>query len=136
MVWADLLAALFVGVILTTIFAMIMNGNGEIRGWSWGMLGFFFLVFMAAWAGGVWITDMGPRVLGTPFIAIALVGLIVALLLLSAAPGEYWKRWPRLYYDNETGAFPARYTNLAFYWITILMLVALVIVGYMQSFEM
>lgn len=52
---------------------------------------FFLIIFFAAWAGGVWVTPVGPVFLGVYWLTFFIVGLVFALLLealnaLSGAP--------------------------------------------------
>jgi hypothetical protein len=45
---------------------------------------FFALIFLAAWAGGVWIAPMGPVLFGVYWVPFVVFGLIFALLLAAA----------------------------------------------------
>lgn len=82
MLFIDLLFALVVALGLTLIFAGLFRNAGP---WAlWWM--FLLLVFLAAWAGGVWITPIGPQLFGRYWLPFLLAGLFFALLLAAAAP--------------------------------------------------
>jgi hypothetical protein len=78
----DLVCGLFVGLILTLVFT-----GGLPRQGRWANFIFFFgIVFLAAWAGGVWITPVGTSFWGVYWLSFVLVGLIVALVLAQGLP--------------------------------------------------
>jgi hypothetical protein len=82
--FVDLVAALFFGLLLTIIF------TGGVRRDLWANFFFFFLVvFLAAWAGGVWIGPVGPPFWGIYWVSFLIVGLFFALILAaSMGPGH------------------------------------------------
>jgi hypothetical protein len=43
---------------------------------------FFLVVFVATWAGGVWITPFGPVILNLSVFPFVVTGLLIALLLM------------------------------------------------------
>ncbi|MFW6163994.1 MAG: hypothetical protein ACODAJ_14605, partial [Planctomycetota bacterium] len=69
-------------------FTVILAG---VLGWRhprveapWAAALFVFLVlFLAAWAGGVWLMPFGPVLWGSRWLPFVLVGLVVALILLA-----------------------------------------------------
>lgn len=76
MILAEAVFALAVAFFLTVIFVAL---GLCARSWR-RILVFFSLVFLAAWAGGIWITPVGPRFLGVYWLSFFVVGLIFALL--------------------------------------------------------
>jgi hypothetical protein len=44
----------------------------------------FMILFLAVWAGGVWITPFGPALWGVYWLPFVVVGILTALLLLAA----------------------------------------------------
>jgi hypothetical protein len=82
MVFPDLLFALVIGLILTGIFAFGFGRRGP-----WASVPIFFLVvFLAAWVGGAWAAPVGPLLWGGYWLPFAFMGLLIALLLVAAAP--------------------------------------------------
>jgi hypothetical protein len=76
MVFADIVFALAIALFLTVVIAVM----GRARTWKKSIL-FFFIVFLAAWAGGLWITPVGPTFLGVYWVSFFVVGIIFALVL-------------------------------------------------------
>jgi hypothetical protein len=75
------LLAFTVAVLLTAVFAGLVGRSGP---WASAWL-FFLVLFFASWAGGLWITPIGPSVWGIYWFPFLFVGVVVALLLASAA---------------------------------------------------
>ncbi len=76
MILIEAVFALAIAFILTVIFVVLGRRAKSRR----GILVFFSLVFLAAWAGGVWITPVGSRFLGVYWLSSFAAGLIFALL--------------------------------------------------------
>jgi hypothetical protein len=76
MILADGVFALAIAFFLTVIFVVL---GRRARSWH-RIIIFFVLVFLAAWAGGVWIGPVGPAILGVYWLSFFVVGLIFALL--------------------------------------------------------
>jgi hypothetical protein len=73
----DLMLVLFITLILTLIFAVGLRRQS----WGGGLIVFFLILFLATWAGGVWITPFGPLWFGISWLPFLFVGLVIALLL-------------------------------------------------------
>jgi hypothetical protein len=77
LIFAELIFSLAIALFLTIVFAVVGK-----RAKSAGRIALFFvIVFLACWAGGVWITPVGPAFLGVYWVAFFVVGLVFALLL-------------------------------------------------------
>jgi hypothetical protein len=74
---ADAIFALGIAFFLTVVFAVLGRRARSRR----GLTLFFLIVFLAGWAGGVWISPVGPSWLGVYWLSFFIVGLIFALLL-------------------------------------------------------
>ena len=85
MFFVDVLGALLVAVILSVIFIRGFRRQGP---WA-SYLIFFIVVFLAAWAGGVWVTPGELEPWGPYWLPFLFVGLIFALLLAAAAPPRH-----------------------------------------------
>jgi hypothetical protein len=121
----DLLFALVVALLLTAVFSLGFRNPGP-----WGVWWVFLLViFLAAWAGGVWVTPFGPPLFDTYWLPILFVGLFFALLLAAIPP------YPRPTY--EPGVPPAGGTAEGaavalgtFFWVLILGFALVIILAY------
>lgn len=80
MVFVDMLFAFLVAVFLSAIFAVGFRRRGP---WT-DFIAFFTIVFLAAWAGGVWATPVGRSVWGVYWLPFLFVGFVIALLLAAS----------------------------------------------------
>ena len=80
----DFFFALAIAGIVTALFALLLGRRGP---WASSPL-FFLLIFLAAWAGGVWITPVGPSVWGLYWLPFLVVAVLFALLLAAVTPPE------------------------------------------------
>ncbi len=76
MIFAEGIFALGIAFFLTVVFVVLGRRARSGR----QILVFFVLVFLAAWAGGVWVAPIGPRIMGVYWLSFFVVGLIFALL--------------------------------------------------------
>jgi hypothetical protein len=84
MILNDVLMALAVALLVTLIFSAVLRTRGP---WA-STLVFFVLVFLASWAGGLWITPFGPPLFGIYWLSFLVVGVLFALLL-AVMPGQH-----------------------------------------------
>ncbi len=89
MIFVDFAMALCVVAVCTAILVAIVGWDGYAAGgWPTAVV-VFGLFLLIVWVGGIWLTPIGPNLLGpaaawTPFI---IVGFMVALLWAAAAAG-------------------------------------------------
>lgn len=122
----DVLLALGIGLVFTVIFAGLLGRSGP-----WASVPVFFaIIFLAAWAGGVWITPIGPALFGVYWLPFVVFGLIFALLLAAAVrpqgavvAGEGKEEGGK----EEHGAAPFD----PFFFGLIGLLIAAIVVGYL-----
>ena len=80
MFFIDLLFAFFFALLLAAVFGFAFRSRGP-----WGSIWLFFLIlFLATWAGGVWVTPIGAPVWGAYWIPFLFVAIIFALILSAA----------------------------------------------------
>lgn len=121
------LFAFAVAALLTGLFAGLFGRSGP---WASAWL-FFLVLFFASWAGGLWITPIGPSVWGIYWFPFLFVGLIFALMLASVdGPAD-----PAPPASRPEGAGPeapavtaALVTTLV--WVLLLVLVLPIVVAY------
>jgi len=76
----ELAVSLAVAFALSVIFALATWRHGRRKGIFW----LFVILFVATWAGGVWVKPFGPVLWGIHWLSFLLVGLVVALILAVA----------------------------------------------------
>ena len=125
-----LLFALGTAVILSLIFAF---GFGRRRVWP-SVLIFFIIIFLAAWAGGIWLTPLGPPLGEGYWLSFVIAGLIVALVLAAPAPPPSRSRRstvelvePREEESEETAAY---WVVGIFFWFLIIVLIVAIVWRY------
>ena len=127
MFFSGLLFALVIACLLTLIFAIGFRRQG----WGIGLMIFFLVLFLATWAGGVWLTPIGPVWWGVPWLSFLLVGIVMALLLVALIPDGRRAR-PAADPTRETPA--ERDTLVAidiFFWVLIAGLFVTIIIRYL-----
>lgn len=120
----DFLSALIIALLIAAVF----SGLGRQGPWaSFWIL--FLILFLAAWAGGIWVQPMGPPVWGLYWIPFLCVALLFALILAAATPprrppgatgGENVR-------EDTSGAALALE---AFFWIWVIVLALLIFSHY------
>jgi hypothetical protein len=76
MIITESLFALAVALFLTAVFA-VAGRQAKSR---WRVILFSLVVFLGAWAGGIWITPVGPTILGVYWLSFFGVGLVLQLV--------------------------------------------------------
>lgn len=127
MFFPGLLFALVIACLLTLIFAIGFRRQG----WGIGLMLFFLILFLATWAGGLWITPIGPLWWGIPWLSFLWVGIIMALLLAALIPDGR---------RSQAGGVPKRPTAAEadtlmaidiFFWVLIAGLLVTIIIRYL-----
>jgi MFS family permease len=96
MIFGDFLMAL----IIALFFTIVLTVSGKkYRSWK-RIIVIFLIMLFASWAGGVWITPVGPAFLGIYWLSFFIVALILALTLetisaLHATPSDIDKKETR-----------------------------------------
>jgi hypothetical protein len=117
MLFADLLVALFIGLVIVGVASYAFNTKGPWDSFLW----FFVVVALFAWAGGVWVTPFGPSWGGIGWLPILFMGILAAVLLTAASPKSYHRL---IRGKNGRPAFPGKNVIAVdlFFWILILCL--------------
>ncbi|MFO7985832.1 MAG: hypothetical protein R6U38_08190 [Desulfatiglandaceae bacterium] len=123
----DFLIALLIALLLTAIFA------GALRGHRFGtaLIFFFVVLLLGTWAGGVWITPLGPRLWGVSWLSFVLVGLFFALVLTAALPPDPGRRPPKPASRTEENAAPIVMFGL-FFWVLIVASIVAITAHYLR----
>lgn len=124
MLLLELMLAFFVALVLAVLLAYPFGRTGP--GPLNGLLFFFVLLFLAVWAGGAWLTPVGPPAWGVPWVGFVLVGVILAMILTAAAPPR-----PTRSADPDSPVAEAAALSLGlFFYLAIFALLAAIIYNY------
>jgi hypothetical protein len=128
MFFVHLLFALFVALILSAVFAIGFRKTGP---WE-NIFILFMLIFLISWAGGVWLTPMGPPLWGAYWLPFLLVGVIVALLLAAVPLGRKRESTVELVdvKKEEKEEKAALMIMGTFFWILVLALITVLFFRY------
>jgi hypothetical protein len=84
MILLDFVIAFFVALLLSLVVFVGLRRTGP-----WASFLFLFLaLFLATWAGGIWITPIGQPLGGSYWLPFLMAGVVFALLLASITPAD------------------------------------------------
>jgi hypothetical protein len=126
MIFAELVFALVVALFFTLIFTVAVRRVRSKR----RVFVFFTVVFLAAWAGGIWVTPAGPSFLGIYWLSFLIVGLILALLFETITVLARPRKWPQAEQKQEAEEIEAELS--VFFFILFVAFVILIVVGYLH----
>jgi len=79
--------------IIALLFSAIFFSGFRRQGFGTGLFILFLVLFLATWAGGVWVTPVGPLLWGASWLSFVVVGFFIALLLSLLIPsGKSYSR--------------------------------------------
>ncbi len=120
------LFSIMIALFFTAIFSYGFKNKGPWNNaWS-----FFLILFLAVWAGGIWITPFGPEWKNVAFAPLIVMGVFIATLLAATTPPE--KRKVIL---EEKANIPNAYEKSilvigVFFWILIILLIGAILLNY------
>lgn len=129
MFFTPLLVAFLLAIILTLLLAVGFRGQS----WGAGLLFFFLILFLATWAGGLWLTPVGPIMLGVPWMSFLLVALIVGLILVSLTPDGRRRRGKPIASEKVSAQAETAIAVDVFFWILIGGLLIAIVARYMVA---
>lgn len=124
----QLVFTLLMALVFTLVFAVGLRRTGP---WS-NVLAFFAVVFLAAWAGGLWISPAGPVFMGIYWLPIVLIPFLVGLLLAAVPPQP--PRHVETISEAEEQAQQHRAAVRvfdAFFWMLLVGFTAVIVLGYL-----
>jgi len=132
MVIPEFFVSFVIAVVLTGVYMLLTRGTGRRTGIVW----LFLMIFLAVWAGGVWLRPFGPTVWGIHWMVFLLVGLIIVLFLFILIP----RKAPRgrletldmlESIEKEKQLEKVAYITLSiFFWILLSLLVIAILLRY------
>jgi small-conductance mechanosensitive channel len=119
----EIVAALVMALVITIFFSAVLRHKGP-----WGAVWLVFVtIFLASWAGYLWINPFGPMVLGVSIAPIFVVGLIFAFILAAVSVPQ--PRFKRKTPETEE-ADSATVAIGIFFWIVLIILIVAIAAGY------
>lgn len=128
--FGHLLVALFFALLFTFIFAAGFRRRGP---WA-SLVLFFVVIFLATWAGGIWLHPIGLPVWGVHWMAFLFVGLVISLVLAAAVPSR--QEAPSIELVDPEQERADRRAALGalgvFFWVLIIALIVAIIARYVS----
>jgi hypothetical protein len=89
MFWVDLIFIIVFAALLSSLIGYGLGWRHPARADATGsaVLFMFFILFFIMLAANTWLQPWGPVVVGTPWLSLLVVGLVVCLLETPPAPG-------------------------------------------------
>ncbi len=122
----ELIFAFFMAFLFTLIFAVGLQRRGP---WA-SLWAFFLVIFLAAWAGGLWISPAGPLFVGIYWLPIILVAFVFAVLL--AGVGRPGRPQPKVETITEVKEEETAVEKVfdVFFWLLLISLILIIVLGY------
>jgi hypothetical protein len=80
----ELIVSLVVALALSVGFVLATRNQGRRRGFLW----LFLLIFVATWAGGIWLQPIGPTIGGIRWLQFLVSGLVIVGLMALFTPNR------------------------------------------------
>ncbi|MGM0428629.1 MAG: hypothetical protein ACQEQ7_15505 [Thermodesulfobacteriota bacterium] len=77
MMGLQLITALVIALLMT-LFCLLVHGRQGRKG---GLVWHFLVIFLATWAGGIWLRAFGPSLWGVHWLNFLMVGIVVTLII-------------------------------------------------------
>jgi cytochrome bd-type quinol oxidase subunit 1 len=122
----EALFALAMAVLFTIIFTLGFQRRGP---WSSTLL-FFIVVFLAAWAGSLWISPIGPAFAGIYWVPIVAVALLFALMLSTMLPRRPPTQKVETISQVKRDEKVTERVFDAFFWMLVVGLGIIILLGY------
>jgi hypothetical protein len=130
------LVAVTVSLALVWVFGWRHPRRADSRPLTWMFV--FLILFLGAWAGGLWLTPIGPLLWGTYWIPSLVVAILIAFVIAAVTPSRP-PRGDRVPGERPTAAgrhaeaqkrVNANVLFGGFFWILIIALMAAVFMAY------
>lgn len=122
----EALFALLMAVLFTAVFTVGFQRRGP---WS-SVLIFFLVVFLAAWAGSLWISPAGPVFMGIFWVPIVSVAFIFAVLLSTALPRRPPTQRVETISQVKREEKVTRWVFDVFFWTLLIGFLVIIVLGY------
>jgi len=122
---------LFIALVVATILVAVLGAGFRRLPVGTVLLAMFAVLFLATWAGGIWLAPSGSRLVFPYVVPFFVVGLAMALLITAFIPrypprtrGEALRRQDA---NRELSSF----VN-GFFWLLMVILVASIVLRYLS----
>lgn len=135
MIFVDLLVVCLVALFLAMLLAAILGwrhpARPDVDAWP-TILFLFIILFLAVWAGGVWLIPFGPQLAGAYWLPFVVVGLAIALILAAASTGSWScpESMAEAKAQDELATQTGRIFGF-FFWLLVVLLSFAVIIAYL-----
>jgi hypothetical protein len=135
MVIADFVFSLVIALILSGGFVLLTRSRRKRQGFWW----LFLLIWIATWAGGIWLRPFGPSIGGVRWLQFLIAGLIfvglIALFLPTRPPYGRIETLEKLTEMRQGKALEqATYVTLGvLFWVILAILIIAIIVRYLPA---
>lgn len=131
----EIVVALLVAFVLSALLVTVFGWERpDRRGRGSAMVFLLMVLFLATWAGGLWLTPFGPMHWGLQWLPYVVVGLVVALLLAALIPTARAPRTRREALERADRQEQLEKGTVAFFgaflWVLVLVLVVGIVAGY------
>jgi hypothetical protein len=126
----EFIVAIIIALLLAILFSTAFGYSGTT--WEGVMplfLTFFLLIFLAAWAAGLWFAPFGPVLLGVAWLPILFVALLAALLLAAFTPQR--SRGEPVPAEGTRAGEEVAVGISVFFWVAVVFLLGAIIAGYL-----
>jgi ABC-type branched-subunit amino acid transport system permease subunit len=132
MVLSDIIFSLVLSLIIAIVFALGFKHRGP-----WGtILAFFLLIFLAVWAASIWVSPVGPLLMGYSIIPVAIVGIVFALIVVAAShPDNLQTMKTNKVPDASADEKPSFNTYSVYFWLVMTVLVLVIVFGYFIQYR-
>lgn len=85
----ELLISFFIALIFSVILVAVFGWQrpGQVSRWN-SIIFIFIILFVATWAGAIWMIPFGPVIWGVYLMPFLLAGIMLALLYFLPKPGS------------------------------------------------
>lgn len=116
---------LILSILIVLFFMLIFNVRGP-----WGSFWTYFLIiFFSIWIADIWLRPIGPYWGDVYWLPPLIAGLLVAFVLAAATPSTSKARKTLIKEEQKNLDEPATVAVGVFFWLTLLILIILVIIG-------
>ncbi len=122
-----LIVALILSFVLVGIFGQRRRGDEEFL--APPSIFLFLILFLATWAGGIWVEPFGPAAYGVVWLPFLLVGLIFAILLMAILPPLRRGGPPPPSEERDAAKVSAAALG-GFFWILLVVLAVVIFARY------
>jgi hypothetical protein len=80
----EVIFAVCISLLLRGLFVLVTRN----RSGKTGSLRLFLIIFLATWAGGIWLKPFGPSLWGIHWLGFLVAGLFVSIILVITTPNR------------------------------------------------